>query len=57
MFCLFFLQFTGVVEQLVLNDGQISELEELFSNQPYSDYYVVFLRCVDKIYGRSNMIR
>lgn len=39
-------QFTGMVEKLVLQDSPLSELEDLFNNQSYSDYYVVFLRLV-----------
>ncbi|VDD74536.1 unnamed protein product [Mesocestoides corti] len=47
-------QFVGMVEDLVLNDGQVSDLEERFNNQSYSDYYVVFLRLVVSSYMQRN---
>ncbi|VDK37306.1 unnamed protein product [Taenia asiatica] len=47
-------QFTGMVEKLVLQDSQLSELEDLFNNQSYSDYYVVFLRLSVSSYMQRN---
>ncbi|CDS38104.1 Ubiquitin thioesterase otubain protein [Echinococcus multilocularis] len=47
-------QFTGMVEKLVLQDGSLSELEDLFNNQSYSDYYVVFLRLSVSSYMQRN---
>ncbi|VDM16710.1 unnamed protein product [Hydatigera taeniaeformis] len=47
-------QFTGMVEKLVLQDSPLSELEDLFNNQSYSDYYVVFLRLSVSSYMQRN---
>eukprot|EP00108_Taenia_solium_P007780 TsM_000548700 transcript=TsM_000548700 gene=TsM_000548700 len=47
-------QFTGMVEKLVLQGSQLSELEDLFNNQSYSDYYVVFLRLSVSSYMQRN---
>lgn len=40
------IKFTGMVKQFILQDSQLADLVELFNNQFYSDYYVVFLRQV-----------
>ncbi|KAL5105303.1 Ubiquitin thioesterase OTUB1 [Taenia crassiceps] len=47
-------QFTGMVEKLVLQESSLSELEDLFNNQSYSDYYVVFLRLSVSSYMQRN---
>ncbi|CAH8441886.1 unnamed protein product [Schistosoma curassoni] len=37
-------QFVGMVDRFTVDGGTLEELEEVFNDQAYSDYYVVFLR-------------
>nr|VZI20123.1 unnamed protein product [Spirometra erinaceieuropaei] len=43
-------QFTEMVEQFISGKNSLVDLEELFNNQSYSDYYVVFLRLLVSAY-------
>ncbi|VDL92103.1 unnamed protein product [Schistocephalus solidus] len=47
-------QFTEMVEQFMSGKSNLVDLEELFNNQSYSDYYVVFLRLLVSAYIQRN---
>ncbi|VDN11923.1 unnamed protein product [Dibothriocephalus latus] len=46
--------FTEMVEQFMSGKSNLADLEELFNNQSYSDYYVVFLRLLVSAYIQRN---
>ncbi|CAH8437393.1 unnamed protein product [Heterobilharzia americana] len=43
-------QFVSMVDRFTLDGGTLEELEEVFNDQAYSDYYVVFLRLLVSAY-------
>ncbi|CAH8481270.1 unnamed protein product [Schistosoma bovis] len=43
-------QFVGMVDRFTVDGGTLEELEEVFNDQAYSDYYVVFLRLLVSAY-------
>nr|CAX70861.1 Ubiquitin thioesterase otubain-like protein [Schistosoma japonicum] len=47
-------QFVGMVDRFTVDNGTLEELEEVFNDQAYSDYYVVFLRLLVSAYIQKN---
>ncbi|VDQ08199.1 unnamed protein product [Trichobilharzia regenti] len=47
---MFGMRFVGMVDRFTVDGGTLEELEEVFNDQAYSDYYVVFLRLLVSAY-------